>query len=565
MHNFLLLYRTLRKCNAGISGSGTEAATSGDGKGPLVSTATLYTIVLGILLAIGLGYVGYRYADMIDLIGGPQPVLVMMGFVAGVSAFGLSLVKLINSMYISSDINLIIVMPFSATQIAGARVLGAADLPALLVWVLVLPISIGYGLQMGFDPVFTTSLIATAILLPLYILFFTALVVIVIMSLVKVFRSRDTLKVIGVILLFLLMLLYYGFTNNGSSVTTDVMQRLAAILEKASLAMPVLYFINHFAKSGNLFFFAAAILITAAAVVLFLLAARTLYLKGAMSMQDAGGSRHMKEENLSRAGHRRSLENTLILKEFNSVRRNPVYTLNGFILPFAWPLILLLILKSLLSTVVTLFQSADLLSDVPGAGAFMIIVSTLALMVFATSYAILASPLAVTALSREGKSFSIMKQLPISYRVQLKAKRDMALRLALLSSTGYLLIISIVFSIACRVNLLYLLAALAIQLPLVFLLVNLEFYAGLKSPNFEWDNEKDILKHRGGGFIVEMVLFFFVIPGALAGLVVVCLMDKLPISVCWGILGVLALVTIVAAAILHSRVLSYGVKRMQEL
>ena len=74
---------------------------AGDDKG---GNKSILYIIIGIVVAILLGVAGYKFADIIEVVGGVSATLSFGGFVAGVVMLALGFFTMINSMYMSSDI-----------------------------------------------------------------------------------------------------------------------------------------------------------------------------------------------------------------------------------------------------------------------------------------------------------------------------------------------------------------------------------------------------------------------------------------------------------------------------
>ena len=227
MKRLLKLYKMLNKNNQVTDGKG------GSNK--------IAYIIIGVVIAAGLGLVGYKFADTIEMAGGVPIMLNVGGLATGIIIVGFGLFMLINSMYMSSDIELLITMPFSAFEIAVLRLLSFIGMAYGFGAVLMLPINIGYTIEKGFNALEWIGILLMFILLPLFVTLVIATLVILIMSLVKVFRNMDVLRYIGIIVLFILICVYFYLSGDNSSgaEVEQVVLNVASISQTLQYVVPI--------------------------------------------------------------------------------------------------------------------------------------------------------------------------------------------------------------------------------------------------------------------------------------------------------------------------------------
>ena len=229
MNRVLKLYKMLNK-NDEIKASGKTAAF----------------IIIGIIVVLILGYVGYNFAEIITEVGGISTILTVAGTFSGIAILMIGFFLLVNSMYMSSDIELLITMPFSALEIVFIRMIPFIKMAYGIAAVLILPIGITYSVASGVEAMSIIGIILELLVVPIFAVAFTTALVILIMSVIRVFRNMDVLRYIGVIGMFILLVLYFYFIgrdNNGAANAQSIITVVASIGAMVKYVVPVSGFI----------------------------------------------------------------------------------------------------------------------------------------------------------------------------------------------------------------------------------------------------------------------------------------------------------------------------------
>jgi len=450
--------------------------------------------IIGVVIACLLGLATNKFGDIIELIGGVKTILLLAGAILSVGILGFGVITLINKMYMASDIEIIITMPFSSIQVAILRVLSFYQLALAASILFILAPCIGYATVCPVSAKEWLSIIVTSIMLPTFVTALSAAMVILIMRVLKVFQSRETLKVIGAVLMFFVMCGYLFFSSNSQNVDMQaIMITVAGKIEAFKYVMPNVAFAIDFISKGNLLFLAGDIICTVAAVGIFFVIAKGMYLQGAMSMQDAGRGKALSEEDLDKYCQKKTALNSLIMKEYRLVRRNPVYMVNNFIIGALWPILIIILFKQMLPMIQE-GMKGYLMDSLCGPISFDgFAIGTTLLTLFAltvVSFPLSMQSLAFSSLSREGSSFMIMKQIPVSYDIQIEAKRRMARNVAQITTTGYLILILIAASIILKFPIIYIIIPILMTALYTEYRINADMSSGIKHTNVNWDDEK---------------------------------------------------------------------------
>ena len=523
-------------------------------------------IIIGVAVAFILGYVGNKFADSIDAIGGVSATLSVTGLFAAIIIFALGFFSLINSMYMSSDIELLITMPLSATQIVMIRLLPFIGLAYGVGFVFIIPINIGLSIAGVVTALDWVAIILEFILTPLFVAFITASVVILIMSVVKAFRNVDVLRYIGIGALFILLCVYF-YISGSRSESVDVatlITNVAGVGSNVRYAVPVSGLLAYYEMSGSIISLLVSIVITIASVLLFLLVSRFLYLQGALNMQNTAISgKILNDEELSKACEKKDVFKSLLRKEYVSLKRNPTYSLNNFIIGFLWPILALALFGGTFSSIKGTFapQEGQIIEQSVLDMRYELVFTAMMMFIMILVPMIYQS-IAYSSLSREGNSFPVMKQIPASYETQIKAKLNIAERIQHIQTTAYVLVISVIFNIIMGIPFYLALIPTILTFAFVEMSICIDMLEGYKKAHVNWDNEKEVANKDSGLLMGYYIISAFFIPG-------VCLLSMFLSgnSVFFGLIPILILVAIlfIIMIILRKKVLIKGEKRIRTL
>ena len=500
MKKILSLYKMLKKND-----------TSGKGD----SSKTFMFIIAGVLLSFIFGYVGYKFADSIEMMGGVPIILSVSGLVAGIAIFAFGFFNLINSMYMSSDIELLITLPLSSTQIVLLRLLSFLGLAFGIGFVAIIPISIGFAVATSASVISWVSIILEFIFVPVFATFITASVVILLMSVVRIFRNVDVLRYIGIGVLFILLCLYFFFANSNNShvEVNSLITILAGFGTTLQYVDPVSGFMSAFVTSGSIIDLLISIALLAASVLLFLIVAKFLYLEGALNMQSTSVSgKILNDEELNKACTNNGTYKSLVKKEFNMLRRNPAYSLNNFVIGFLWPILAIVLMYGTISSVTNMFTPSEGAQDPTTLSIRFVIMSTCLIMFIMILIPMTYQSIAYSSLSREGNSFPIMKQIPVDYKIQIKAKLTVAERIQHIQTTGYVLLGTIIIYLIMGVPVYFALCPALLAFTFTEMAICMDMLNGYKNASVNWDNEKSIASKNSGAMFAFYILSAFGVP-----------------------------------------------------
>lgn len=509
MNKLLLLYRVLRKCDAAQA---SDASAANEHSIPI---SMIVYPVLALCAMGGIGYVGYSFSWLFDALGGGAVALSVLSLVAGVILFLKSVVQLVNVLYMSTDTSLLLAMPVSPTALAAVRLVGPMVSSLALMAGVTLSFAVGYGLSASAGAAFFAGACLYTVFVPLFVTLLAAAAAMLLMSAFKVLRSRNAMRYVGVGIAVIGVLAYVGW-DGISSMNIDAGKALGAVVgfsKDYTALIPVIPPVHAFVTTGNFLPVLGSVLLVAAAFCVWLLAAKRLYLKGAVGMQEAAAStKRLTDKALGRIYSAKTPRASYRQKELRQLLRNPAFLLKNFIIAFGWPVI---IVPMFLLSMNNAIPSQDVPVEAeawapPLSGILMLTLGAVfAVVVFLNMF----SELAYSSVTREGDTFEALKQLPLSFAEQIRAKRDVARTVVGITSVGYMAAAALVGVVMGKVPWYALVYGLLVGIPLLCVVVNVDMILGIRDANLHWDNEASAIKKKGKMILGSYLLAVLAIVG----------------------------------------------------
>nr|MCR4611992.1 hypothetical protein [Lachnospiraceae bacterium] len=353
------------------------------------------------------------------------------------------------------------------------------------------------------------------LLVPLFATAFTAALIIILMSVIRVFRNKDVLRYIGIALLFLLLCVYFYISGRGRGSGIDmnsVVSQIESYESTLQYIVPVSGFLVDFYVNKSIVSLLIALVIVAAAVLLLYVVAKYLYLQGALNMQNTSiGGKILDEEELKKISQQKSPYKALVKKEMRSLRRNPVYTLNNFIIGVLWPIIAIIAFNGAGKIISSIIVMKEQNPDAMYVDLYAVIMEVALLLFLMMLIPCLYANIAYSSLTREGNSFPIMKQIPVAYDIQIKAKMAVAQRV-LQFATVYVALFSLFLNWLMDVPIYYSIIPTLMSFLIINMFVCMDMIVGYKKASVGWDNEKKAVDKNSGLLIVLNLLLAFGIP-----------------------------------------------------
>lgn len=490
-----------------------ELPKSGDKRKKISYTvfggAAILLVIIPCCVIVGL--VAYTMTQaLIEAGGHEQGMLFIVEFMSLCSMlFGFHV--LLDQLYFTGDLNHLLALPVKPVSIAAAKFFTVFMEESVMEFMVLLSGFIGYLLAGDFTVSRVVFSLFGIFVLPVLPIAYCGILSLIIMTLLKKVGNRKLiLRIILIITLLLMGGLLLSFTGlKGISMETYINILLTGdnislkFMRAAFFTCPLL--MNAMA-GNNWFYFMLFILSSAAFAGLYLLAAGFLYKNSLLKAMSQGTAKREKAKKKVRT-RMDSPFMACIKKELRILFRTQAFFTNCIAVNFLWPgfLLVLYVLQSgngFLENFVRVYKSGRVLSDV----ILLVVVAGLSMLVTG------ANSIASGAFTREGIHLEFMKYIPVSYRVQIRAKAIVSIIISFAGCMINLFLLNGVFSFGI-VRFLYF---TVISFCSVIIITYLGIALDSGNPKLIWEDELNAL--RGNMNVFSNMAMAIVVTMLLCGL-----------------------------------------------
>lgn len=428
-------------------------------------------------------------------IDGDGLILGFLLFLISSFIFCTGIATCINSFYLSSNLNTLLVMPFSSGQITGAKFIVAAVYEYAISLTVLAPLLVGYGYAMQASAPYWVGAALSVLFLPIAPLAYAAIISMIVMRFIGSAKKKDRMAEIGAIAVFVIMAILeiIEASTKGMKITAvkDVIAHLAQTLKELTVIFPDIPFLVRIMEKGDWLSILWSSLLIVVILIVFLFAAKHLYLAGAIGMQDTSAAhKKLTAKQLKRESRNTNIVWSYTRKELRIILRTPAYYTSCLFITLGWPVVLLLPLCFSKAQQARMAGFSQLMLHESSPVYFMFLLFCVVYGI--TTFTTTTNAIAPLSISREGKSFYIMKQLPVPYRKQLRAKQNAALLICCIGSGGYMAVGEIILIFIAGFPWWAIFPTIIFNILLLYIIVDLEMIYGLLNPKLVWESEGDV-------------------------------------------------------------------------
>lgn len=461
--------------------------------------------IISAFIAVALGLLGY-FTRGLGFETAMTGMLLAVDFLLTL-VFGT--VAVMSQMYFSRDGEFFISLPVSSNTVLFAKLFVVYVEEAIVSAVLMLPGAIVFGIVAAQSAAYYVMAIVAVAFVPLAAVLLAAIISVPLTFVAGFFRNRGAVAGVLMLVLFAaVMTLYMVFANVfapsvADDAVTDPEQALAAVRQTLEHTLYVFYPLLALARFGTLsggliadnvaasaavdlaIFFGSVVLLAAVLLPISAL----MYGRAMLRQSEHGGGAVKKGEYVSSG-----LLGSLVKKEFRMLLRNASFSfqcLAGCVLA---PLM------SIFMIVMGGIESAEV--NVAGQTIETDLTMIFAIMWPCAVFMVLLMTAgmnisALTAITREGKTFVYSKLIPVPYRTQLMAKRISAIVPASISALVSLVGISVTGGFVLGVvDPLAIISALLLFAAAILCSTEFYLYRDLKKPRLDWNTPRDAVKNN---------------------------------------------------------------------
>ncbi len=420
--------------------------------------------------------------------------------------------------YYQKDSEFLISLPLKTHIIYIAKLAIVYVQEVSLALVFILPAGFSLGFSTGQGAQYFLIILLGAVTIPALSLLFSSIAAIPIMALSSFFKGKGLVGAILMLAFFALVMTAYLIIvlsiENASfnEEEFDIYELMSRAKEVAAAIATVFYPLYSLARIGTLspgilaepvpsVLLDAGIFVSTFAVmsILAVTLGNALFKRGVLSFstRNPGSKQEVKKYESS------NVVGALMKKEWRCLIRNSQMAfqcLAGHVIAPAFGIIY------------PIFFASTLAQESPENGYEVTVLVTLLLIGMMTMGI---NMFASSVISREGKSFAYSKTIPVSYEVQLKAKRNVSLILSAISISIGVIAMSVTTTISFqRFDFLIIPLHSVFLFIFAFAVTNMDMLHDLKKPNLFWTNPKEIFKNNLSmliplliGFLINVVGF----------------------------------------------------------
>ena len=518
-------------------------------------TTKLIGVVFGLAIVVAMFFAGQYAAQHQDLFGAPGPVFQTLFCLVCIIGFFTSLMQVINQLYMSSDLDALVTLPITPSQIVVGKLVSVSLMPMATSIGIIAPAAVGFFVGDGtLSIVFVISMVVGSIIAGIYTVCISAALVMVLMRCFRFLRSRNVVSLFAALLTFVIAILPMMINTGASSITEEaaagMFAAVSSIFAPVCYAFPFIYQIIE-ASTGNVIALAIAVVICAAAIAVAVVFAKIFYFQAALAMTDANGARtKLDEDDLEKHAATRSLSAEIFRREVRTIVRTPAMLTNGILLSIVSPIIFIVPIATGMGNTfaeqgLSVETFAMIFEQVP-IPMLVAIVSVIGLLFAALGVGL--SSISRYIISREGKDFEVLRAMPIPMQTLVNTKRNAAMGFNGISGFVMPTVLLIVCAVLGFFPVWVSIVGIVLTFAWLLALVNLCATVDVKKPNLNWETETDVCKNNVVGLIIMLIALF-----AGFGMIALVSMIGFPDGLEIVFAAVAVVVPVAAAAITEAR------------
>ena len=428
--------------------------------------------------------------------------------VGGITALIFGSFSIMNIFYFNKDSEKLLHLPIKSSELLMAKFFASLISEYFILLMFILPIILGVGIGSDVGIVYYIYSLGIAILMPIIP---SVIISIILMIFNKIFhfgKKKDIFMYVatGIILCFSFAYsfgLEFILDGEEEALLTLINGDLSSYMKLGKLLFPFFnsatYSLVHYNEFIGLASFITFVGMNLLFLVILYFIGDKLYIKG---LTTYSGNETSKKKSLTKIYKKNhgGVMSSLILHEWKTIKRTPVFMLNVVVANVIFPLIIAC------SFVVAYFESGK---DVIDELLMMINIENGGILLIATSALLVLSSLcgaSSSAISREGKNARFMKTVPVDLKTQLDAKVYFSM---IVESIVLFVVVGILVFV---IGLPWYYGAMLVVLAMLAMLVNnyINILIDLRHPRIDWVEESEAVKQNLNilwGMLVSFAIF----------------------------------------------------------
>ena len=437
--------------------------------------------------------------------------LKLMCYIVSIFTFIFSFPVILNELYFSNDIEKLLPLPIKPVELVFSKFTSCFIVENSIQILLIIVSILSYVAALNLNISHILISLVQIISLPIIPMVYTSIISLIIMNFTKHIKNKENIKKISSVLVVFLFIMFFFLVGmlkdfNFQTYIENFAQGNHKFFDLMNIIFP---HIDLFAKTitnKDLLSLIIYIGLNAIYLIVFLLLAKFIYFNSVIGLSSKDTKTKNNSTKLLNNIKSKSQLKSYIDKEIKILLRTPSFFINCIVINIIWPIFALTIHKIVLSDFSIESIKGMLISNGDSVRfALLLIITGLSILLPAMN------SIASTSFSREGKHFSFMKYIPVSYENQWKAKYIISMLISLIGINIYATIFYILIGLdITTVLLFYLISILATSSTNL-----IGMYIDSIQPKLIWDDENNALRENFNTFISMAIalLIFGIICG----------------------------------------------------
>ena len=403
-----------------------------------------------------------------------------------------SIFQVLNSLYFSKDLKILLRMPIKSRQIIHSKLIKLITAEYQMEIIMLAIPMIVYGIIYQVSFLFYLYVIGILIILPVIPISITACIIAIIMRFTNLMKNKSKVMYVTIVLALIVLNIVLALTGGQVSILKLFDKQILMtengianeITKGFKLIKPIMDSLQNYNSIFGLKSFAMYIIESIMIYIVTILLISPIYLKGCIgTIVNSNKNKLQRNFELKIEDFKRkSYKKAYLDKELKTIKRTPIFFIQCIIMPLTISIFILVVAVIFIFTANYIPYNLKFAADISWiAGGVLSAIQILYMLNFSS----------IIAISKEEKSAIISKYLPIKFNEQLRLKMITGQIINLITGIG----ISALYY-AFTNNIIYGIVILIISIIISLITEKIKIIIDLKNPRIKWDSEYAMMKQN---------------------------------------------------------------------
>lgn len=450
--------------------------------------------------------------------------LKIMFYLVSIFTFIFSFPVILNELFFSNDIEKILPLPIKPIEIVFSKFTSCFIVENLIQILLIIVSIISYILALKLDIINVLISLIPILTLPIIPMIYTSIICLIIMHFFKYIKNKEVIKKLSSVFIVLLFVLFYIIIGSLKNFNFELyLENFAngnhTFLNIMNIVFPHIDLFTKVLTNRDLVSLLLYIGLNIIYIVIFLVLSKYLYIDSVIGLSSKDTKINTNSTKLLNNIKIKSQLNSYLYKEYKILTRTPSFFINCIVINIIWPIFIFALYQigsidySITDIKNMLINNKDEVRII-----ILLVLSGISILLPAMN------TIASTSFSREGKHFSFMKYIPVSYKEQWLSKYLISFIISFIGINIY----TTVFYILIKLDIMTTIIYYIISILSISSINLLGMYIDSIQPKLIWDDENNALRENYNTFIsMSIAILIF---GIICGGTYFYLFKKLNIS-----------------------------------